>query len=130
MIGMLKDLLLPKTIDQIFYELDNFTNYKTSIVKVFIDNFYRFSSQILEIVKSNKFEDPSALKKLFEEGCKQGYIELVDIILKKNIINPSDNNNFGLRLAYYHDRDEIIKRLLLEESVICKLSYEQINELI
>lgn len=130
MIGMLKDLLLPKTIDQIFYELDNFTNYKTSIVKVFIDNFYRFSSQILEIVKSNKFEDPSALKQLFEEGCKQGYLELVDIILKKNIIDPSDNNNFGLRLAYYNDRDEIIKRLLLEESVIRKLSYEQINELI
>jgi len=125
------DILKPKEYSEIVKDLyivvDNVN--RTTISNYLIGILDRFYWEVIDLIKDPNFNYISDLKRLFEEGCKKGHLALVKEILKKNIIDPSENNNFGIRLAYHHDQPRVIELLLLEKSVIEKLSKDQYNHL-
>jgi hypothetical protein len=130
MSGMLKDILKPKDVSQIMDDVGNqYTLTKFIIEEIDVDGFFREYNEELILSILNVVEFPSTLQKVFEAACKKGKEKIVKIIIDKNIINPAENNNFGLRQAYSNNRFSVVRLLIENQKVKDNLSSQQLTHL-
>jgi len=121
---MIKDILKPKPIDNIIDDLlrPSYVKNDANTILSLIDK----KEILIPIVEHESFKSRIILEQLFSKCCTDDrHIELTKIIMKKQLIDLSDNNNRFLRVAYHHNSFDTIRLLLNQESVKSKLTVIQ-----
>jgi hypothetical protein len=126
---LINDVLKPKDIDQIISDIGNpYTLIKvlTNMLKYHYDEN---KEMLVSVIGHKEFFSYVVSKKVFEESCALGHFEVIEAILKRDLINPADNNNFGLRQAYSNNHLKIVNLLIKHPKVQSILSKQQFEHL-
>jgi len=113
---MIKDILVPKTPDEIYNDLTS-TDY-VHFIKTLSDKMKlgEKESFFVPYISNDKFHPSLFNCKLFYDACRFSYPTLVKIMLEKPDFNPIGDNYYALRIAI-HNGNKTIVRMLRESGL-------------
>ncbi|GAG99921.1 unnamed protein product [marine sediment metagenome] len=115
----LNKIFKPKNLDEIIETLNGDPPSYFTMVNVLIrlmrDDIIGEKKLLLDIIE--KIDTKPALEHLLINSCIYNSVEAAEIILDKDLIDPSINNNRPLKLARQHQSFKIIQLLLRDERV-------------
>jgi hypothetical protein len=124
----LSDILKPKTPEETINDVDssNYVAFLRTISQKMKSNDYK---DLIPFFEDSVFDCTCFDNRLFNDACKYNCADLVKIMLKNPNLDPSERNNYAVRIAYYNNCYEVMDLLIKDKRVTNNLTQDQLINL-